>query len=95
MSNLTALQQAMRIVEKHAHNLFNVYNADSRAFLDEMSKCLELERQQIKESYKAGFNYRDTFNWECDAPWETKEDLNHNEQEFERYYNETYKGGEQ
>jgi len=54
-----------------------------------------MEREQIKESYIAGFNYRDTFNWECDAPWDTKADLKHNEQEFEKYYNETYKVGEQ
>ena len=54
-----------------------------------------MEREQIKESYKAGFNYRDTFNWECDAPWEAKEDFKHNEQEFDKYYIETYKGGEQ
>lgn len=54
MSNLTALQQAMRIVEKHAHNLFNVYNADSRVFLDEMSKCLELEQWQIEQAYDKG-----------------------------------------
>ena len=52
-----------------------------------------MEREQIKESYKAGFNLRDSFNWECDAPWDTKEDLKHNEQEFDKYYNETYKGG--
>ena len=54
-----------------------------------------MEREQIKESYKAGFNYRDTFNWECDAPWDTEADLKHNEQEFDKYYIETYKGGEQ
>lgn len=54
MSNLTALQQAMRIVEKHAHNLFNVYNADSRAFLDEMAKCLKLEQWQIEQAYDKG-----------------------------------------
>jgi len=54
MSNLTALQQAMRIVEKHAHNLFNVYNADSRAFLDEMAKCLALEQWQIEQAYDKG-----------------------------------------
>ena len=54
-----------------------------------------MEREQIKESYKAGFNYRDSFNWECDAPWDSKSDLEHNEQAFEKYYHETYKGGEQ
>jgi len=54
MSKLTALQQAMRIVEQHAHNLFNIYNADSRAFLDEMAKCFEQEREQILQAYREG-----------------------------------------
>lgn len=42
-----------------------------------------------------GDDFRDSFNWEGDAPWESKADLKHNEQEFERYYINTYKGGEQ
>ena len=84
MSNLTALQQAMRIVEKHAHNLFNVYNSDSRAFLDEMAKCLAQEREQIEEAYKQGC-------WdEIDERMESCV-----EESCKRYYNETYKGGEQ
>jgi len=84
MSKLTALQQAMRIVEKHAHNLFNVYNADSRAFLDEMAKCLELEREQIEEAYGQGM--MDEINHRLD-------DIDIPSPEY--YYNETYKGGEQ
>ena len=83
MSKLTALQQAMRIVEKHAHNLFNVYNADSRAFLDEMAKCLELEREQMAESFCEGSKLIECPN-ELSALFE-----------FQLYYNETYKGGEQ
>jgi 2-oxo-4-hydroxy-4-carboxy--5-ureidoimidazoline (OHCU) decarboxylase len=79
MSNLTALQQAMRIVEKHAHNLFNVYNSDSRAFLDEMSKCLELEQWQIEQAYDKG--HSDAFHGRHGK--------------HKEYYNETYKGGEQ
>lgn len=82
MSKLTALQQAMRIVEKHAHNLFNVYNADSRAFLDEMSKCLELEREQMEEAVSHGISNADMTN-------------NRGYFDFDKYYNETYKGGEQ
>ena len=83
MSNLTALQQAMRIVEKYAYNLFNVYNADSRAFLDEMAKCLEQEREQIIESYCQGC---------ADI---TKNNSIFPRKTSEEYYNETYKGGEQ
>ena len=60
-----------------------------------IERAKAMEREQIKKSYKAGFNLRDSFNWECDAPWDTKSDLEHNEQEFEKYYINTYKGGEQ
>lgn len=84
MSKLTALQQAMRIVEKHAHNLFNVYNADSRAFLDEMTKCLELERWQIEQAYIQGC---------LDEIDERMEYCV--EESCKRYYINTYKGGEQ
>jgi hypothetical protein len=62
-------------------------------------KCLieakEIEREKIKDAYKAGFNYRDEFNWEGDCTWEDKAHFNDNEQEFQKYYNEVYKGGEQ
>jgi hypothetical protein len=54
MSKLTALQEAMRIVEKYAHNLFNIYNSENREFLDEVSKCLDLEREQILHAYREG-----------------------------------------
>jgi hypothetical protein len=47
MSNLTALQQAMRIVEQYAPQLFDTYNANGRAFIDEMTKLLDVEREQM------------------------------------------------
>ena len=87
MSNLTALQQAMRIVEKHAYNLFNVYNADSREFLDEMAKCLELEREQILDSWENGFSSNQGVS--------TYGYSDRYQNTAEKYYNETYKGGEQ
>ena len=95
MSKETALQIAMRITQRYANSLFDEHTARGRQFMQEMSECLEQEREQIKESYKAGFNLRDSFNWECDAPWDTEADLKHNEQEFDKFYNETYQGGEQ
>ena len=87
MSKLTALQQAMRIVEKHAYNLFNVYNADSREFLDEMAKCLELEREQIEHAFDVGYGSG------SDAPPRKYPFLEYHE--ASEYYNDTYKGGEQ
>jgi hypothetical protein len=54
MSKLTALQEAMRIVEKYAPNLFNVFSQDSRDFLNEVKPCLEQEKEQIIDAYDAG-----------------------------------------
>jgi hypothetical protein len=50
----------------------------------------EMEKEQIKDSYKKGFAYRDTWNWELNVDWneDLKED---NENEFEQYYKETFK----
>lgn len=54
MSNLTALQQAMRIVEKYAPQLFDTYNANGRNFIDEMTPILAVEREQIEQAYETG-----------------------------------------
>ena len=82
------------LVEQMINQLdIRIENITTGIELFEQAKAME--REQIKQSYIAGFNYRDTFNWECDAPWDTIADLKHNEQEFDKYYNETYKGGEQ
>jgi hypothetical protein len=92
-------QTAVDVYYTHIRHLIAMglkLSEPDRTFLNSAYRdCKAMEREQIKESYKAGFNYRDTFNWECDAPWDTKADLKHNEQEFEKYYIETYKGGEQ
>ena len=78
MSKLTALQEAMRIVEKYAPNLFNVYSQDSRDFLNEIKPCLEQEKEQIETAYQAGDG--DAYNLEETKTW------------AEQYYNETYGG---
>lgn len=57
MSNLTALQQAMRIVEKYAPQLFDTYNANARNFIDEMTPILAVEREQIEQAYWSGTEY--------------------------------------
>lgn len=89
MSKQTAMQALVDLLKvKDAYKQCMPYIIE---IIDEV--YLPMEREQIKESYKAGFNLRDTFNWECDAPWDTEADLKHNEQEFDKYYIETYKGG--
>jgi hypothetical protein len=46
---LTLLQQAMRIVEKHAPELFQVHSQKGRDFIHDMTKILELEKQMNNE----------------------------------------------
>jgi hypothetical protein len=55
-----------------------------------IEQAKEMEKEQIEDSYKKGFAYRDTWNWELNVDWneDLKED---NENEFEQYYNETFK----
>jgi hypothetical protein len=50
----------------------------------------EMEKEQMKDSYKQGFAYRDTWNWELEVDWD-EDSRQENNQEFEQYYNETYK----
>ncbi len=82
MSKLTALQQAMRIVEKYAPNLFNVFSQDSRDFLNEVRPYLEQEKRQIIAAYLEGRDDEDTAH--LDETFERT---------YEDYYRETY-GGE-
>jgi hypothetical protein len=49
----------------------------------------QMEKEQMKDSYKQGFAYRDTWNWELDVDWD-KDSTQENNQEFEQYYNETF-----
>jgi phosphoribosylanthranilate isomerase len=55
MTKLTALQKAMRIVEKYSPNLFQVYSQDSRDFLSEMKACLNEEKEQIIKAVLDGY----------------------------------------
>jgi hypothetical protein len=49
----------------------------------------EMEKEQMKDSYKQGFAYRDTWNWELEVDWD-EDSTQENNQEFEQYYKETY-----
>jgi len=55
-----------------------------------MYKAIEMEKEQMKDSYKQGFAYRDTWNWELEVDWD-EDSTQENNQEFEQYYNETFK----
>jgi hypothetical protein len=53
MENLTALQSAMRAIEKIDSSFFNVNTSKGRNFLEKMNIFLEIEKQQIIDAYKA------------------------------------------
>jgi hypothetical protein len=55
----------------------------------EIEQAKAMEKEQIKDSYKQGFAYRDTWNWELDIDWD-EDSTQENNQEFEQYYKETY-----
>jgi hypothetical protein len=46
---LTLLQLAMRIVEKHAPELFQVHSQKGRDFIHDMTQILELEKKMYHE----------------------------------------------
>jgi hypothetical protein len=50
----------------------------------------QMEKEQMKDSYKKGFSYRDTWNCELNVDW-NEDSTKENENEFEQYYNETFK----
>jgi hypothetical protein len=54
MSKETALQIAMRITQRYANSLFDEHTQRGRQFMQEMTECLEQERQQILEAYREG-----------------------------------------
>lgn len=47
MSKETALQIAMRITHRYANSLFDEHTARGRQYMQEMSECLEQEREQM------------------------------------------------
>jgi hypothetical protein len=55
----TALQIAMRITQRYANSLFDEHTQRGRQFMQEMTECLEQERDQIIDAYLQG-----SFNWE-------------------------------
>ena len=54
MSKETALQIAMRITQRYANSLFDEHTQRGRQFMQEMTECLEQEREQILQAYREG-----------------------------------------
>jgi hypothetical protein len=76
MENLTALQSAMRELEKIDSSFFNVNTSKGRDFLQKMNIFLEMEKDQIIEAYETAIE-TDVYN----EPLKTGE----------QYYNQTFK----
>jgi hypothetical protein len=54
MENLTALQSAMRELEKIDSSFFNANTSKGIDFLQKMNIFLEMEKQQIIDAYQNG-----------------------------------------
>jgi hypothetical protein len=79
----------MTAVEWLADELKKNHGIDLRLY-DEFNQSKKMEKKQIKDSYKKGFSYRDTWNWELNVDW-NEDSTKENENEFEQYYNKTFK----
>jgi len=76
----TAVQEVFSDLEKLHPNLFNVYTTEGKFFINHFHKYLEMEKEQIAQSFEDGeYNY-----------FYSKEDGKNFENGFE-YYNEKFK----
>jgi hypothetical protein len=81
----TALQQAFARLEELHPSLFDIHTEKGRTFVNEFSKFLEVEKEQIIDTfYNARKNKSDCQIWNCEGSQKTYET-------FEQYYNETFK----
>ena len=53
--NKTAVQQVFSELEKMQPGLFNIYSEDGRNFINHFHKFLEIEKQQLKDSFQEGY----------------------------------------
>jgi hypothetical protein len=63
-----------------------------REFISKIEQAKAMEKEQIRDSYIKGYQYRDTFGWEGEVYWEDDYHFPENEQALEDYYRETYGG---
>jgi len=75
----TAVQEVFIELEKLHPNLFDIYTEKGRQFVHHFHKFLEIEKEQIIDSFIAGTNSEDYFFPSL------------NLKESEVYYNEIYK----
>jgi len=78
----TAVQEVFIELEKLHPNLFDIYTEKGRQFVHHFHKFLEIEKEQIIDSFIAGTNSEDYFFPSLGLT------------ESEVYYNETYKNND-
>jgi hypothetical protein len=89
----TALQQAFARLEELHPSLFDIHTEKGRTFVNEFSKFLEVEREQIINcSIQTTQDCYIAIMEQLNAPIQfTDEDLSNQKLEAEQYYNETFK----
>lgn len=68
---------------------------DSNKLTSQLYEVYEKEtigKHGIKKAFIAGFALRDSYGWEGEVDWTEQSHFIFNENEFEKYYNETYGG---
>jgi hypothetical protein len=76
----TALQQAFARLEELHPSLFDIHTEKGRTFVNEFSKFLEVEREQIILSHING-----------QSEFDSKKYRDYNKELANAYYNETFK----
>jgi hypothetical protein len=76
----TALQQAFARLEELHPSLFDIHTEKGRTFVNEFSKFLEVEREQVTLSHING-----------QSEFDTKEYRDYNKELANAYYNLTFK----
>jgi hypothetical protein len=77
MNKLTAFQ-------RYLEEALTIDNDDD--FLKLINKTSKMEIEQIEDAYKAGYDMRDTYNWEGNIEWDNEE----NKEKLKKYLKEKY-----
>ena len=87
----TALQQAFARLEELHPSLFDIHTEKGRTFVNEFTKFLEVEREQILDSRLDGFK-NSAEGWNGEYPFEGMTDYYISlDIKNDDYYNETFK----
>ena len=94
MSKLTAVEWLFEQIYGDKNHIGS-YTTDGKDAFTAFEQAKAMEREQIKESYKAGYSHRDAMEWEGKIDWNDESHHQDNKESFTYYFHETYKGGKQ